>query len=500
MLDIKVPQIQKHLTSFQKVQKFFENDVTITEKFDGTKLTLIRNEEPLNVRDRTKNWIVAYKGNRIYAEEFEGVKNEMLKHSIGVCQYKRVFDLLRAIPEKSSDVPQGTELFIEFIQNKTTLTRDYKKFGDMFLLGYAFPVIFTSLFRVETASSELNESAIPTICREMGFKQPPVLFAGKIDVNENTLEELVEKYSNMESSLGGQAEGVVIKNAANERVKIVAKDQYDKVVRSEKKKRYALDEPEESKYWEMIREQAKNLVVARTFMNVQQHLACMSVAVYRTSILNIKAKNSKKHPVIRRDDLMLTAKMLLEEEHEMTENGGIGVIPLAGRPLHAGHWSLIENAAKESKTVYLFVSNKSRGDGSVRIEHRHMLKVWKDVLMKHLPKNVVLRFSESPLYDSQIFVRNHLTSDHRFTFYGDETDVKERWNEEKLASIFHDQASSGKVLTRGFKRSETVDVSGTQMRKWFEERNYNMFLSHLPLVLNDDERKRYMEILLDKKK
>ena len=66
------------------------------EKFDGTKLSLIRNSESFNKDDYTKNWIVAYKGNIIYPFEFKTVDEKSIFYdSIGCSQYKLFFNELK---------------------------------------------------------------------------------------------------------------------------------------------------------------------------------------------------------------------------------------------------------------------------------------------------------------------------------------------------------------------------------------------------------------------
>lgn len=500
MLDISIPQLQKELTTQAKVDKFFDVPVYITEKFDGTKLTLIRNETPLDTKDRVNNWIVSYKGMRIFPEEFAGVTDDMLEHSIGICQYKRVFDFLRSIPEgpneegETIDIPKGTELFLEFIQNKPTLTRDYNRFGDIYLLGYDHPERFELGMRVETTSEKLQTNYVDWICDNLGFASPPCVFFGKVPTTKAAIAELLARFSDFESSLGGKAEGVVLTNRRGEMVKIVAADQYDKNVRKNKKWRYALDEPDESQYWETVRNQAKRLVTQYWHDDISTHLRYLSLEIYGMSENELQAKNPKKHHVVRRDDLMLTAKLINEEMREI-RGRTIGLVPMAGRPVHAGHWCLIKNAAQENETVYLFVSVKGRGEGSERIEPGRMMKVWKEVLLPRLPKNVVLRFVESPIVSANMFVKGHVNDNLQFSFYGDVADVEERWSEKKLEKMFPTLYPTGSVVGRGFSRDETVNVSGTQMRQWLAEGSGGLFQAYLPQDLTQEERDRYIHLL-----
>jgi hypothetical protein len=177
MLDIGIPELRKE----KKLDaKAFLNEPTIRilEKFDGTKLTLVRNTLPRN-KDFALNWTVSYKGSVLFPEEFAGVTNDMLEHSIGVCQYKRVFDHLRSLPQ-SADVKPGTELFIEFIQNKTTLTRDYQRFGDMFLIGHSPCEEVTLGLRTYTTSDALQVALNKELADELHLKLPPVVYEGAL--------------------------------------------------------------------------------------------------------------------------------------------------------------------------------------------------------------------------------------------------------------------------------------------------------------------------------
>ena len=74
MLDISIKALDKSITSKKKAIDFIKKHVRVVEKIDGTKLTLIRNDEPFDPDDYTKNWIVSYKGRIIYPTEFKGLK------------------------------------------------------------------------------------------------------------------------------------------------------------------------------------------------------------------------------------------------------------------------------------------------------------------------------------------------------------------------------------------------------------------------------------------
>jgi hypothetical protein len=493
MLDISVPELRKEKKLDEK--KFLdEAHVTVLEKFDGTKLTLVRNRLPRN-KDYALNWTVSYKGSKIFPEEFAGVSDDMLQHSIGMCQYKRVFDHLRSLP-LDADVEMGLELFIEFIQNKPTLTRDYERFGDMFLIGYDTCEDVTLGLRTYTTSCGLHIARNKELAEKLRLKLPPVLHEGALSKKFASVKDVVNAYSDMSSSLGGKAEGVVIMHVC-EMYKVVAPDQYSKEVRRAKKMRYALEEPGESEYWTAVKTQARQLVQRHWSDDVSMMMRYLSCTCYRMTQSEFKGQNPKKNTVMLADDLMLSAKLAYEEMREL-RGTRVGVIPMAGRPVHAGHWFLIENALKENDTVYLFVSVKGRGEGLGRIEPGTMMRAWKEVLLPALDKRVIVRFVESPVFDSFRFVKDALNPTRTFTFYGDEDDVAQRWNAETLSKQFP-HGIDGRVRAVGFKRSDTMQISATEVRKMLADHALmSRITATFPKALSEPAKKRYFKILTEK--
>ena len=77
----------------------------------------------------------------------------------------------------------------------------------------------------------------------------------------------------------------------------------------------------------------------------------------------------------------------------------IGLIAGGFKPFTAGHYFLVESAAKENDLVHLFVSTKDRTrPGELPITWKQMKQVWK-ILVRGLPKNVEVHFSDNPTTD-----------------------------------------------------------------------------------------------------
>ena len=286
MLDISIKNINK--ISDKKLKEFLNSEVEITEKFDGTKLTLVRNnvEWSENFLD---NWIVAYKNQILYYEEFENIDDEKIKkHSVGISQYKFVFEHLKKVHKFTKDIPLNTEFFIEFIQNKLTTTRDYKNKHGLYLIAYSplnsYAIIGGMLKTKPTCFCQ--DEKLKEYARKLKLNLPPVLFRGKLNsieniekgiINNNLLvifENLKKNYDGdikkfvvdlflkFESIIGGKPEGVVIKKMDDgEMIKIVQADQYDKNVRQSKKLKYMSDDKKiNEKYFKKIYELSDKII------------------------------------------------------------------------------------------------------------------------------------------------------------------------------------------------------------------------------------------------
>ena len=68
-LDVSIKHLKKEINNDKKALNFVNKRLYVEEKIDGTKLVIIRTDKD----DKDKwynNWIVAYKGNILYPEEF----------------------------------------------------------------------------------------------------------------------------------------------------------------------------------------------------------------------------------------------------------------------------------------------------------------------------------------------------------------------------------------------------------------------------------------------
>lgn len=138
-LDVSIKHLKKEINTVQKASNFIQKKLHVEEKIDGTKLILVRkNVDSENYLD---NWIVSYKGSILSPEEFDHFDEkdvaDISSKSIGISQYKNIFEKLKRINNKISSIPKNTAFSLEFAQNKDTLTRTYETTQALFLRSFA---------------------------------------------------------------------------------------------------------------------------------------------------------------------------------------------------------------------------------------------------------------------------------------------------------------------------------------------------------------------------
>lgn len=162
----------------------------------------------------------------------------------------------------------------------------------------------------------------------------------------------------------------------------------------------------------------------------------------------------------------------------------IGLVPLAAKPFHAGHDGLIRIASKENDEVHVYVSLSDREN----VSGAAMEKIWRELIEPTLPHNVVITFVVSPvgtIYKVLGDAQAEATTQNVYTVYSDTTDIGVNFN--TLNKYAGNLISSGQIFLKGIKRTETVDVSGSQMRQWLAQGDKQSFVSKLPKGLDGDK-------------
>jgi len=335
MINISIKKIDLKLLNFKEEFK-------ILEKVDGTKLNLIRNNTDFS-DNWNENWFVCYKGNLIRYFEFEPFEEkieEIEKQSFGYLQYLIIFNFLKENHSKLKIVPKNTEIFIEFVQDKPTITRTYKKFHDLYFLAFSKCQYYidNEYDKIISYNSDINwniyDLLSEDIIKECNIKVPKVLFQGFS--NKDDFLPMIKKYMDEESELGGEKEGLVIYNSDNI-FKIVQFDQYDKTRREKKKEFY--QEKNEFGYWIFIRSKTKEILNS-------------GEKEYPKRIADLYLKTDFKRTEINiREDLLLTTKLNIQLRKSLNFKT-IGLLAIAGKPIHQGHWNLIKKSSEENEMTY----------------------------------------------------------------------------------------------------------------------------------------------------
>lgn len=536
MLDISIKHfnefIEKDLKKPAAAYEFCHQQLKIVEKLDGTKLTLIRTDEDLTEDDPLRGWIISYKEGVIYPEEFSGLTSDIdVKSSaVGRLWYNEVINhLKRAMADASNrsfwqgaDV-RDLEIFIEFIQRKGTLARQYKKLGDLYLTAIGKSLYSKAGSRVTSVvGSQIEDPVLfENVLTHLNLNSYPILFEGDLsslaaiedgirseeigkmfDMRRDEFESAFDNgdwkevlraankmFKNFESHLGNTAEGVVITVLPRMRLNpdsgeleldpeqsVFAKkllktysmgqsskrepgetdEEYAKRMEAEsdvREKASAVSgkgtEDEEKIFWDALTRFLRRLIRENKDRFVSESIEeSIAAALKYFSNLFLSSKNlsfedlkseieneaifpdgteginifGRRDETKLRETVMSSARDLIAKfaDAGMFRPGAesnivIGIVPMAAKPVHLGHWSIIEKASEECNIVYLVVSAKSRTSGESTITGEQMGNVWMKALKNYLPQNVVLSFSESPI-SSTTGVISKFVKDPSFTF------------------------------------------------------------------------------------
>lgn len=160
----------------------------------------------------------------------------------------------------------------------------------------------------------------------------------------------------------------------------------------------------------------------------------------------------------------------------------IGLLGMSGKPVHAGHWGLIQIAARENDELHLFVSTSDRTrPGEMPIYGADMKRIWDEFLEPSLPSNVDVTYGGSPvghLYQELEQAEQEGSAD-TFQIYSDKEDIL-KYTDASLGKVAPTLLSAGQILRRGVDRNETVNVSGTKMRALLSAGDVEGFARFLP--------------------
>ena len=160
----------------------------------------------------------------------------------------------------------------------------------------------------------------------------------------------------------------------------------------------------------------------------------------------------------------------------------IGLLPVSAKPYHAGHDGLVRIASDENDSVLLFVSTTDRArSGELRISGDAMQTIWWDYIEPTLPQNVTPDYGGIPVAKvyAELETAEAEGSTDTYVIYSDEEDIL-KYTDEALNKSAPNLFANGQIERRGISRSETVQVSGTEMREFLEDNDAVGFIALLP--------------------
>jgi len=184
--------------------------------------------------------------------------------------------------------------------------------------------------------------------------------------------------------------------------------------------------------------------------------------------------------------LIIVEHYQLEQERDMRQV--IGLIGGGFKPFTAGHYSLVEKAARECDSVLLFVSIRDRArPGEVEITWEQMKQVWLTFLYKALPKNVKVLYVPSPvrgILDVLIEANTDKTNENTYMIYTDPEDGVSNYPETVQKKYMPRLVANHQIVIKPIARAAAtggVNISGTKMRQHLGTGNVKAFTKGLPL-------------------
>ena len=377
-LDISILAANKFLNSSKKLEWFFNTQVEIEAKTDGVKVTALKIADTGDLSD----WIIAYKGHILYSEEFNYNSDDNIKKSsIGSSQFKIVLDHFKSLGKTS--IPVGTELQLEYLMRKPTLSSNYERPHGIVLIGYSKSTYSAEFGILKTKNSGMKTEKRDFYAKELKLNVPLKIFDGVMSSKEEfergilakdlktafskfkeffDFSDYADTYNRLSSLLlgipsvfGGKEEGVVLKFSDGKILKIQQDYQLDQVKRAEIKNKWKeSDESSENQYWENVKGSAYDI-----FYKIDKQKSLSDMLSQMSSLLKryeLNYSHSKKNETIIKDDIELNVKTLILKS--LKGNNGCLVLGKF-RVLTKAHFNLIKLATKEfDKVLVCLVSSK----------------------------------------------------------------------------------------------------------------------------------------------
>lgn len=413
-LDISILSADKYLISTEKIKDLLTRSVLIEHKTDGVKLTVIK----ITNYGKLEDYIFAYKGNIIYYNEFEHLSDDDIKsYSISNSQFKLVLNHFRELPKNS--IPVGTELFIEFLMKKPTLSSNYNINHKMILIGYSESTFKIEFGKLKTKNSGMQEDKRNIYAKELKIDVPQLLFSGVLgslqgfengilhemlqreyqlvkqtfnwDNPENLINSLKNLFLSVESKYGNLEEGVVIKSGD-----LILKwqqsyqndqDSRNKIKNAFRENNYV----DESQYWKNVQETAIKIANNIEVSDISNMLNELSTNM-KSLVLDFKHTNKTRFQIM--DDIHGSVKILLIKRMRGNNNAlYFGKF----RVLTNAHYNIIKRAFKlyDNVVVGLITSKDTSKTKDLRKEM--LLKAFPGLtIIENSTGNINTLLSKSP--------------------------------------------------------------------------------------------------------
>lgn len=417
-LDISILAASKYLTTTAKIEEFLSSDVTIEHKTDGVKLTVIKQANNGNLKD----YIFAYKGSVLYSTEFDYQPNtKVKKESIGSSQFKAVFEHFDKLSKNS--IPVGTELFIEFLMRKPTLSSNYNVNHKMVLIGYSKSSWSESFGKLKTSPSGFETSLRDEYAKQLNIDAPQLLFKGvmgspitfnrgikhkvlqtEFDKRKNSmtwdkpellLDDMRQMFLDIESKYGGKEEGVVLQY--NGRIlKWQQEYQLDQNARRAIKAKYMEENPDaEAEYWKKAVAASTEIVNSMVIKSrkLDDLMAELSLAIKR---FPLDFEHSKRTDAVVRDDIQHNAKLMLIKK--MRGNNNALILGKFRVFTKEGHYKLIKRAATLYDNVVICIVTSKETEATVKLREKMVRKCFpKAEIIHHNSGNLLSILNKSPI-------------------------------------------------------------------------------------------------------
>jgi ATP sulfurylase len=174
--------------------------------------------------------------------------------------------------------------------------------------------------------------------------------------------------------------------------------------------------------------------------------------------------------------------------HGMKTFARTALIPMSAKPLHRGHDALIQLALSECEDVVVFVSLSDRGN----VKGKAMETIWRDFVIPRYPNaKIVVGMKDTPVrcvYHTLGVADGEVSySASIYVVYGDPESLSENFPEKSLFKYAGNLYREQRVLLRPVPRTETMQISGTEMRRLLAIGDKTRFMAGLPAWMDGEE-------------